>query len=93
MLFTMLQKSQNRTKYPCDSFREVGSHINDIYIFYFLIIFVNVYIYILGVAKTYLQGTVGGARRRGDNGGRGQKTADRAGAEVFSDAFVSLLNV
>ena len=27
MLCTMLQKSQNRTKYSCDSFREVGSQI------------------------------------------------------------------
>ena len=25
MPFTMLQKSQNRRKYPCDSFREEGS--------------------------------------------------------------------
>ena len=26
MLYTMLQNSQNLRKYPCDSFREVGSH-------------------------------------------------------------------
>ena len=27
MLCNILQKSQNLIKYPCDSFREVGSHI------------------------------------------------------------------
>ena len=27
MLFTMMQQSQNRTKYPCVSFQEIGSHI------------------------------------------------------------------
>ena len=27
MLFTMLQKSPNSTKYPCDSFWEVWSHM------------------------------------------------------------------
>ena len=27
----MLQKSQNLGKYPCDSFREIGSHIYTMY--------------------------------------------------------------
>ena len=40
MLRNILQKSQNRRKYPCDSFREVGSQLKSWNIKQIIVIYV-----------------------------------------------------